>query len=110
MNIVKGQQISFGDECFLDFDQQVLIKDKHHIALSRIQFRLLQYLAMNIGKIIPSEELISYVWGTNCLVNKDELYVYINRVRNRLEDNPRKPKCLLSLRGTGYILYPRKKN
>jgi DNA-binding response OmpR family regulator len=80
-----------------------LVKDGLVIALSRTQFRLLFLLAQNLGCPVSSGDLIGYVWGDNEFRN--DLYVYINRIRQRLEKNPKSPKYLMSLRGMGYILF-----
>jgi DNA-binding response OmpR family regulator len=111
MSIENKQPILLGDEKFyLDVEKKVLVKDNLPIALSRIQFRLLYYLAQYLGNPVSDQELISYAWGSDTCVSRDNLYVYINRLRQKIEDNPKKPECLLSLRGIGYVLYPRRKN
>ena len=69
------------------------------------QCRLLYFLILNIGKPVSTEDLISYVWGSEKYIERQELYVYINRLRNNLEDDPKHPKRLLSLRGFGYRLF-----
>ena len=105
---LNWKQIPLGDNCYLDVDKEVIVKDKLPIALSRVQFRLLYYLANKLGQPVFNHELTAYAWGSEAFVSRNDLYVYINRLRQRLEDNPKKPTCLLSLRGLGYILYPRK--
>ncbi len=109
MNIERRQPILLGEECYLDVEKEILVKDDLPIALSRIQFRLLYYLANHMGQPVSDQYLISYAWGTDAFVSRNDLYVYINRLRQRLEDNPKLPECLLSLRGKGYVLYPRRR-
>lgn len=110
MGAENGRPILLGADCYLDVEKEILVKDNLPIALSRTQFYLLYYLARHLGQPVSDQELMIYVWGTEAFVSRNDLYVYINRLRQRLEDNPKKPKCLMSLRGRGYILYPRSKN
>jgi DNA-binding response OmpR family regulator len=98
--------IELGGNCYLDLVRETLVRDGLAIALSRTQFRLLYVLARNLGHPVTTRELIRYVWGYEELIDRNDLYVYICRIRQRLEDDPRKPQYLLSLRGMGYILFP----
>ncbi len=65
----------------LDIQKETIIKNGLQLSLSRIQFKLLFYLVCNKKVPISSEELIQYAWGTNDYITKDELYVYICRLR-----------------------------
>lgn len=104
----RRQIVPLGHNCYLDLDKEILVKDNLPIALSRVQFRVLHCLADKLGQPVFSHELTAYAWGSEAFTSRNDLYVYINRLRQRLEDNPKQPQCLLSLRGLGYILYPRK--
>ncbi|WP_376767972.1 winged helix-turn-helix domain-containing protein [Neobacillus endophyticus] len=105
----KNNHLPIGEECYLDLELEVLVKDEFKISLSRLQFRILFYLATKLNQCVKYEELINFTWGSDSFITKQQLYVYINRIRERIEDNPRKPKCLFSVRGGGYVLYPRRK-
>lgn len=110
MGLIEDNMIiSLGDDCYLDIEQEAIIKDEMAIALSRTMFKVLLHLAENIGKEVSPTELIRRGWGKNSTIRKDALYVIINRIRDRLEDDPSSPQCLVSHYGTGYVLYPRKK-
>ncbi|MEA4901025.1 winged helix-turn-helix domain-containing protein [Desulfitobacterium sp.] len=101
----RRENIPLGRNCYLDAEREILVKNNLPIALSRIQFRILYYLAQHMGQPVTDKELINYAWGTDSFVSRNDLYVCINRLRQRLEDNPKKPNSLLSLRGKGYVLY-----
>ncbi|MED4444053.1 transcriptional regulator [Bacillus thuringiensis] len=90
----------------LDIQKETIIKNGLQLSLSRIQFKLLFYLVCNKKVPISSEELIQYAWGKNDYITKDELYVYICRLRKRIEDDFKNPKLLLSIRRVGYMYYP----
>ncbi|WP_088186743.1 winged helix-turn-helix domain-containing protein [Desulfosporosinus sp. FKA] len=82
--------ISLGASIILDTDMEQIIKDNVPIQLSRIQFRILYYLAINIEKIVYSKDLIRFVWGSD-YISLNSLYVYINYLRKYLEDGSPKP-------------------
>lgn len=105
----KEPYLSLGDDCFLDLAKEIMVKDDFPVALSRIQFRILYYLGLNLGIPVTNQELIRFAWGEDSFISVGELYVYINRIRQRLEDDRRKPQYLFCLRGVGYVLYPRTK-
>lgn len=99
--------ISLGASIILDTDMEQIVKDNVPIQLSRIQFRILYYLAINIEKIVYSKDLIRFVWGSD-YISLNSLYVYINYLRKHLEDDPQNPHCLMTIRSRGYILHLRK--
>ncbi|SDI58271.1 winged helix-turn-helix domain-containing protein [Desulfosporosinus hippei] len=101
--------INLGFQCFLDIREQILYKDDQPINLSKVEFKILYFLGLHLSKPVSEEDLIKFVWKTKS-VSLNYLYVCINRIRNKIEDDTKKPSCLLSLRGVGYILYDRKNN
>lgn len=106
MDIERKESIVLGPTCYLDIESEILTKDGFRISLSRIQFRLLYYLVQHMGRPVSDQDLINYAWGAEPFISRNYLYVTINRLRNKIEDNPKHPEFLLSLRGLGYILYP----
>lgn len=96
--------LKIDDHYQLDINRQLLLKNGFSISLSRIECRILYYLALHLGRPVPSEQIIAYVWGDESYISKQSLYVYINRVRKHLEDDPKHPKHLLTIHGFGYIL------
>lgn len=97
-------------DCFLDLEREALIKDGRLILFSRIEYRILKCIVRKISSPVSFEEIIDYVWGIGCgeyiKYEKEKLYVYIHRIRQRIEDSPSHPKFLLSVQGYGYLLYP----
>ncbi|WP_040288940.1 winged helix-turn-helix domain-containing protein [Alicyclobacillus hesperidum] len=102
-------RISLGDDCYLNLNGAVLVKDGETKYLTPIAFRLLRYLAERIGEVVPSDDLIIRGWGENTMAQRDELYVFIRQIRIQLEDNPDAPTCLKTVRRKGYVLYARQK-
>lgn len=109
MNREIDGHISIGDDCYLNLNGAVLIKDGKTKYLTPIAFRLLRYLAEHIGEVVSSNELFLRGWGEDAMAQRDELYVFIRQIRKQLEDDPDSPTCLKTLRRKGYILYARQK-
>ncbi|GBF78072.1 transcriptional regulator [Paenibacillus sp. 598K] len=97
-------RIMISSDCYLDLDRQVVLKRQLPISLSRLQYRLIYRLAVQMNQIVSSKDLIQYIWLTH-MVDNSELYMLIHRVRKQIEDNPKHPKHLITLRRKGYILY-----
>lgn len=105
----EPKRISLGDDIFLDENKQELVKDLESIPLSTIQYSLLYYFAHHLKEAVTSDDLITYAWGEGAFISRDKLYNQINILRRHLESDPKNPEILISLRGLGYMLFPRQK-
>ena len=65
---------------------------------------LLYYLCENVGNIVSRDELFNKVWGYSFAGNSKTLDVHIQRIRERIEVDPKSPKTLITIRGVGYKL------
>lgn len=106
----KESHISLGDDCYIDLDGAVLIKDGEVRYLTPIAFHLFRFLAEHIGEVVSSDDLFRRGWGKETMAQRDELYVFIRQIRIQLEDDPNDPMCLKTLRRRGYVLLARKKH
>lgn len=80
----------------------MLIRDNKRIELTILENRILLYFLQNIDRVISREELMEVVWGYTSNVNTRTLDMHIVRLRKKIEDNPDKPKYLVTVRGMGY--------
>ena len=78
--------------------------DNEVIELRPREFELLYYLCENAGNIVSRDKLFSKVWGYSFAGNSKTLDVHIQRIRERIEVNPKSPKRLVTIRGVGYKL------
>ena len=74
--------------------------------LSPREFDLLHALASQSGKVIATEDLLAQVWGAEFVGQPQVVYVHIRWLRQKIEENPNKPKRILTIRGVGYKLIP----
>ena len=99
------EKYSFGN-VVLDFRKfQAFINDAE-IKLSSREFALLKYLIQHEGEVIHRHELLNEVWGYDVTPTTRTVDNYILDLRKKLEEDPAKPKHILSVRGVGYKFVP----
>ena len=74
------------------------------VHLTPIEYRLLTTLARYAGKILTHQQLLKDVWGPNQTEQAQYLRVYVAQLRRKLEQNPARPRYLLTEPGVGYRL------
>lgn len=82
---------------------QVQSEDKE-IPLTAKEFTLLKKLYENKNRIITNDALCLCVWGNDYCGYENTLMVHIRRLREKIEENPSKPKHLITVKGLGYKL------
>ena len=66
------------------------------------EFRLLEYLVRNRGRVFSRDQLLDAVWKNSCFVTPRSIDVFVQRLREKIESDPRHPRFLKTLRGIGY--------
>lgn len=66
------------------------------------EFELLELLMRHTGRVLTRGQLIDRVWGTDYYGDTKTLDVHIKRVRSRIEEEPKEPKLVTTVRGVGY--------
>lgn len=86
-------------------------KDNHKCALNGksleltpIEFDILWYLCKKRGNVVSSEELFEAVWGEKYLDNNNTVMTHIARLREKMQEPPRKPKYIKTIWGVGYTI------
>jgi DNA-binding response OmpR family regulator len=74
------------------------------VKLTPTEFRLLQQLAVNAGKVLSHAELLTEVWGPEYRDDRDYLWAYVRHLRRKLEADPEHPALIRSEPGFGYVL------
>ena len=76
-------------------------KNGTEIVLSSKENAIMKLFMDNINRIFPKEMIYSMVWG-EAIVDENAVMVYINRLRQKIEDEPNSPKFIQTVRGLGY--------
>ncbi|HVM00555.1 MAG TPA: response regulator transcription factor [Egibacteraceae bacterium] len=66
------------------------------------EFLLLELLIRNAGRVLTRDVIIDRVWGSDYVGDTKTLDVHIKRLRGRIEENPREPRLIATVRGVGY--------
>ena len=85
-------------------DALVTLSNGDTIPLTATELALLRKLADNRGHIVTYDSLCSAVWGADYYGYENSLGVHIRHLRQKLEQDPNQPRCLLTVRGIGYKL------
>lgn len=100
--INSQEKIKLGNVIFHK-SKGILIKNGEEIALTATQFKILAYLSENINKIVSIDRILDNIWEDS-YGYENTLITHIYRLREKLEDNPRDPKILITIKGLGYKL------
>ena len=93
--------ITVGD-ISLDFSRHLAKKKGYPIHLTPMEFKLLHFLMANRGKAIPHARLLMHVWGPEYGSELEYLRTFVRQLRKKIEDDPAKPKYLLTESHFGY--------
>ena len=92
------------EDLTIDFAKAEVKRGEETVFLSATEYRLLLQFAHNIGKTLSAEELLSNVWGAEYSEDKEILWVCISRLRQKLEEDPKSPKHIVTKSGAGYTM------
>jgi len=95
-------QESQGSGLVIDRDFFTVKRSEEVIDLTQREFELLDFLASNPERIFTREELLKKVWGYDYIGDVRTVDVTVRRLRVKIEENPGKPRYILSRRGLGY--------
>lgn len=101
LTTVDEPVFSFSDVS-VDLAARVVTRNGEHIHLTPIEFRLLSVLLNNHGKVLTRHQLLSQVWGPNAVESNHYLRIYMGHLRHKLEQDPARPRHLLTESGIGY--------
>ena len=86
-------------------DEGIVYRHDEEIALTSTEFELLSVLMQRQGQVIGRETLLHTIWGYDGQETTTRtIDVHMQRLRAKIEDNPKNPTCLLTVRGFGYRL------
>ena len=96
------EPIEGDDRLKLDFDRREVFVEGEKVKLRPTEYRLLYHLVKNAGWVVPHEQLLAKVWGYEYRDETHYLRLYINYLRQKLEEDPSNPEYILTERGVGY--------
>lgn len=79
-------------------------KDGQEIRFPNREFELLKFLAENANVVFSKEQLFVKIWGYDYVGDSATVMVHINRIRDKIEDDPKNPVIIETVWGAGYRL------
>lgn len=93
--------LSAGELC-MNLEDYTVLKQGRKIELTAKEFEILRLLLQNPRKVYTKEQIYSLIWNDAYLGDENAVNVHISRLRNKIEDNPRSPKYVITVWGIGY--------
>jgi two-component system KDP operon response regulator KdpE len=86
----------------IDLAARIVYRRGEEVRLTRTEYLLVAALAHHAGKVLTHRQLLREVWGPNAVGDTQYLRVYMAQLRHKLEDDPARPRHLLTETGVGY--------
>lgn len=96
------EQLRVGD-IVLNTSSKQLIARGEAIRLTATEYKILQMLMSNPGRVYSAEEIYERVWENDAYAVENTVMVHISRIREKMELNPKKPEYLKVVWGIGYV-------
>lgn len=100
--LASDSEVVVDNNLRINFDQRKVVVRGKEIKLRPTEYRLLYHLVTNPGKLLSHDTLLSRVWGPEYRDEDQYVRLYITYLRQKIEDDPKNPKYILSERGLGY--------
>ena len=88
----------------IDLEKRAVHRNGELIQLTPHEFALLRLFALNEGKLLTHRTILREVWGPAYQTESHYLHVYISQLRHKIEQDPARPRYLLTETGAGYRL------
>ncbi len=102
--LAPAQALFTTGDLVIDYAQHIVTVQNRVVQLSRTEYKLLSTLAQNVGMVVTHELLLEKVWGPEYNRDIDFIWVYISRLRRKIETDSRHPKYVLTIPDVGYKL------
>ena len=99
-----SQAIFTTGDLTIDYAQHQVLLHERPVHLSKREYKLLSTLARNVGMVLTHEVLLERVWGPEYDREVGFIWVYISRLRRKIEVDPRNPRYILTIPDVGYKL------
>ncbi|OKX93160.1 DNA-binding response regulator [Corynebacterium glutamicum] len=95
-------QILEGGRVRMDVDSHTVTVGGEPVSMPLKEFDLLEYLLRNADRVLTRGQLIDRIWGADYVGDTKTLDVHVKRLRSKIEEEPSRPRYLVTVRGLGY--------
>ncbi len=96
------EQVLEGGRVRMDVERHTVTVAGEPVSMPLKEFDLLEYLLRNSGRVLTRGQLIDRIWGSDYVGDTKTLDVHVKRLRSKIEEEPSRPKQLVTVRGLGY--------
>jgi two-component system KDP operon response regulator KdpE len=100
---VASPAVRIGD-VVIDLSRRSVTKGDKEVRLSPTEYGLLSQLARHAGAVVDHQTLLREVWGASHVHERNYLWTFVQRLRRKLEDDPKDPHVVVSAGSRGYRL------
>jgi two-component system, OmpR family, response regulator RegX3 len=86
----------------MDIERHSVTVNGEKVQMPLKEFELLELLMENVNRVLTRGQIIDRVWGSNYFGDTKTLDVHVKRIRSKIEDDPSRPRHLVTVRGLGY--------
>jgi two-component system response regulator ResD len=101
----ENERLSF-DGLVLDGESREVTRNETPVRLTAKEFDLLWFLARHPRRVFSRDDLMRRIWGYSAALDTGTLTVHVRRLREKLEDDPSRPRYLETVWGIGYRFSP----
>lgn len=105
LQMKQSETLTFGD-IMINFTEMSVYKAGKKIELFTKEKLLLCYLVQHPNQVFSSEQLFDRIWGFESEADLKTVHVHISTLRKKIEDQPKKPQFIKTVRGFGYKFSP----
>jgi two-component system KDP operon response regulator KdpE len=87
---------------YIDLTDHTVKKNNVSLKLTSTEFNLLALLAKNAGRVLTHQYILKEIWGYSYVEQTQYLRVFVAHLRKKIEDDPTRPKLLVTESGIGY--------
>lgn len=98
----QNQNLFQIDDITINLKSHQVFKKGKEVMLKNKEYELLSFMMLNYNTVYSKEELYQKIWGQEALGDNATITVHINRLREKIEEIPSKPKHLCTVWGAGY--------
>lgn len=103
-SIVAEQQVLTTGGLWLDVETSKVTLDGEMVKLTPTEYKILYYLMKNMGQVLSMHQIYENVWQEVAYAPENTVAVHIRRLREKIEINPKEPKYLKVVWGSGYMI------
>jgi two-component system KDP operon response regulator KdpE len=100
--VPEGDPVVTTPDFTIDFAAKRVLRDGEPVRLTPRQWRIVEVLVRNQGRLVTYAELLHDVWGPGYSTETNYLRVFMTHIRQRLEPEPSKPRYFITEPGMGY--------